>query len=62
MHIKLATTEKLNLMLLGLPQFVLNSMVSETLSLGFKIQDLACQVQVLVSHLTEFSNQDWSWY
>ena len=30
-------------------------MFSETLDIGRKIQDLACQVQVLISILTEFS-------
>ena len=35
---------------------------SETLGLGLEIQDFGCQDQVLVSILTEFSNQDQSWY
>ena len=35
--------------------------ISKTLGLGLEIQDLACQDQVLVSVLTEFSNQDYSW-
>ena len=35
---------------------------SETLGLGLKIQDWGCQVQVLVSVLTEFTSQDQSWY
>ena len=36
-------------------------MFSKTLGLGFKIQDLICQEQVLVLILTRFSNQDKSW-
>ena len=35
---------------------------SETLGLGLEIQDLGCQDRVLVLVLTEFLNQDQSWY
>ena len=35
---------------------------SETLGIGLEIQDLGCQDRVLVSVLTEFLNQDQSWY
>ena len=35
---------------------------SETFGLRLEFQDLGCQDQVLVSVLTEFSNQDQSWY
>ena len=44
------------------PQPGIPTEFSETLGLGLEIQDLGCQDQVLVSVLTEFSNQDQSWY
>ena len=40
----------------------LSAIFSETLGLGLKIQDLGCQDRVLVLVLTEFLNQDLSWY
>ena len=54
----------LDWILKSIPVLILvwTKVISKTLGLGLEIQDLGCQDRVLVLVLTEFLNQDQSWY